>query len=437
MNTFTQARWWALAALCLVVGAALGFALSQFTASRYSNAAGPSEAGQSQRQVLYWHDPMAPGQKFDKPGKSPFMDMDLAPVYADEAGGANGIKVTSNVTQSLGIRLGKAERLLVQPTLSAVGSVVFDENRVQLIQARVEGYVQKLRLKAALDRVRKGQVVAEVTAPQWQQALQEYAALLQSESLRAHELALATRERLQVLDVPAAAIDAVARTHRVAPTIAILAPIDGVVTELGVREGAGFAAGATLFRIIGLETVWVNAQIPEAQVAAVPAGASVTARATAWPGETFVGRVQAVLPDVDANTRTLTVRIGIDNALGKLSPGMFVSLDIRQPRGELQLSVPSEAVIVTGQRTVVLRATASGGFNPVDVVTGGQIGARTIILKGLQEGQSIVLSGQFLIDSEASLKSTEERLSSGEAQPSAQQMTGPQAPPPPPQTPPR
>jgi membrane fusion protein, copper/silver efflux system len=404
-------HWWILGALCLVIGAALGFAISQLT-SHAERASSSPPAARSERQVLYWHDPMVPGQRFDKPGKSPFMDMDLVPVYADEAAGDAGVKVASGVTQSLGIRLGKVERSLVQPSLTAVGSVAFDENRVQLLQARVDGYVQKLRVKATLDRVRRGQVLAQVTAPQWQEALQEYAALLQSDSPRAHELALAARERLQVLDVPAAAIDAVASTRRVGSTLPIVAPIDGVVTELGVREGAAFAAGATLFRITGLESVWVNAQIPEAQIAAVPTGASVNAKATAWPGEVFTGRVQAVLPDVDVNTRTLTVRIGIDNQAGKLSPGMFVSLDIRQPRGESRLTVPSEAVIVTGQRKVVLLATAAGGFKPADVVTGGQVGDRTIVLEGLAEGQSIVLSGQFLIDSEASLKSTVERLSS-------------------------
>ena len=402
----SRAGW--IAALCLLVGAAVGFGVSRVTIQHASDT-GPT--AKSQRKVLYWHDPMVPGQRFDKPGKSPFMDMDLVPVYADGAGAEAGVRVASSVTQSLGIRLGQAEMSWVEPRLAAVGSVAFDEHRVQLLQARVDGYVQRLHAKATLDRVRRGQVLAEITAPQWQEALQEYAALLQSESPRANELALAARERLKVLDVPAAAIEAVARSRQVGSSVAIVAPIDGVITELGVREGAAFAAGATLFRITGLASVWVNAQIPEAQVAAVPTGASVSARATAWPGETFDGRVQAVLPDVDAGTRTLTVRIGVDNHEGKLSPGMFVSLDIRASRGEQQLTVPSEAVIVTGQRTVVIEALAHGGFKPVDVVTGGQIGERTRILKGLEAGQSIVLSGQFLIDSEASLKSTVERLS--------------------------
>jgi Cu(I)/Ag(I) efflux system membrane fusion protein len=410
-----KTRAWTIAVLCLLVGAALGFAVSHVS-FQHTEA---GSAAQSQRKVLYWHDPMVPGQRFDKPGKSLFMDMQLVPVYADEAGAEAGVKVASSVTQSLGIRLGQAEMSWLQPSLAAVGSVAFDEHRVQLIQARVDGYVHRLQTKATLDRVRRGQVLAEITAPQWQEALQEYAALLQSDSPRAHELALAAQQRLQVLDVPAAAIDAVTHSRQVGAAIAIVAPIDGVVTELGVREGAAFAAGATLFRLNGLQSVWVNAQIPEAQVAAVLTGAVVSARATAWPGESFEGRVQAVLPDVDTNTRTLTVRIGVDNRLGKLSPGMFVALDIRAPKGEQRLSVPSEAVIVTGQRTVVIAALAQGGFQPVDVVTGGQVGERTLILKGLAPGQAIVLSGQFLIDSEASLKSTVERLSDAPAAPSS------------------
>jgi len=293
-----------------------------------------------------------------------------------------------------------------------VGSVAFDEHRVQLIQARVTGYVTSLAVKAQLDRVRRGQVLAEITSPEWQEAEQEYVALLQSASSQAKALSVAARQRLRVLDVPESAIAAIEQTHQVLPTTQVLAPIDGVVTELGVREGATFMAGATLFRINGLETVWVNAQVPEAQVHAVPMGAIVTARATARPGETFAGRVTALLPEIDANTRTFTIRAELKNAHDKLSPGMFVSLDIAQKKEEPQLTVPSESVIVTGQRTVVILAGENGAFAVADVVTGGQVGDKTAILQGLNEGQAIVLSGQFLIDSEASFTSTVDRLSS-------------------------
>jgi Cu(I)/Ag(I) efflux system membrane fusion protein len=213
-----------------------------------------------------------------------------------------------------------------------------------------------------------------------------------------------------VLGVPAASIRAVETKHETNATTTLVAPIDGVVTELGVRDGAAFMAGASLFRINGLATVWVNAQIPEARVSMVPPGSTVEAHATSWPGATFKGRVIALLPQVDPQTRTLTVRVALDNPDFRLSPGMWVALDFTAPASAPQLVVPSEAVIVTGQRTVVIVADEKGWFDVVDVSTGVEQDGRTPILSGLKEGQSIVLSGQFLIDSEASLTSTVTRL---------------------------
>ena len=188
------------------------------------------------------------------------------------------------------------------------------------------------------------------------------------------------------------------------------APIDGAVTELGVREGATFMAGTSLFRINGLASVWVSAQIPEASVSRVPLNSMVEATATAWPGMTFKGRVIALLPQVDPQTRTLTARVALDNRDGKLSPGMYVALDISGPSADPQRVVPSEAVIVTGERSVVIVAAAGGGFNVVNVTIGGEQDGKTVILSGLSESDSVVLSGQFLIDSEASLKATVNRL---------------------------
>jgi Cu(I)/Ag(I) efflux system membrane fusion protein len=169
-------------------------------------------------------------------------------------------------------------------------------------------------------------------------------------------------------------------------------------------------AGASLFRINGLSTVWVNAQIPESRVSLAPPDSTVEAHATAWPGKTFKGRVIAFLPQVDPLTRTLTARVALDNADFQLSPGMWVALDFTAPASELQLVVPSEAVIVTGERSVVIVKGKKGSFDVVNVSTGVEQDGRTPILSGLTEGQSIVLSGQFLIDSEASLTSTVNRL---------------------------
>lgn len=415
----STAKGVAIAIALLALGVAVGYwwahrAVSSgepmSAAASGSDAADTTGTTSGKRKILYWHDPMVPGAKFDKPGKSPFMDMQLVPVYADEEGGDAGVRVSSNVTQNLGIRTGKVEKTILRPRLTVVGSVAFDEHLLELVQARVEGYVTRLRVKAPLERVRRGQPLAEILAPEWLAAQEEYVALLEAQYERGQSIRDAARQRLAVLGVPESTIRDIETNRRTRATTTIYAPIDGVVTELAVREGAAFMPGAALFRINGLHSVWVNAQVPEARVSMITLGARVEARATAWPGATFTGRVAALLPDVDLQTRTLTVRIEIDNPEFKLAPGMFVSLEFTPPSGEPQLVVPSEAVIMTGERSVVIVAREGGGFDVADVTVGTEADGKTAILSGLQEGQSIVLSGQFLIDSEASLKSTATRL---------------------------
>ncbi len=411
-------KWVAVAVSLLALGAAGGYwwahrSLSSHeamsAAASKGDGAGTTSTAEGERKILYWHDPMVPNVRFDKPGKSPFMDMQLVPVYADEADGGGAVRVSPNVMQNLGIRLGKVEKVALSNRLRAVGSVAFDERLLELVQARVEGYVTRLYVKAPLETVRRGQPLAAILAPQWLEAQQEYLTLLDAESERSKVLRDAARQRLVVLDVPEATIRAVETTRRTSATTTVFAPIDGVVTELGVREGAAFMAGASLFRINGLATVWVNAQIPEAKVSMIR-GSTVEARATAWPAAMFKGGVIALLPDVDLQTRTVTARVALENPDFKLSPGMFVSLDFTGPAGEPQLVVPSEALITTGERNVVIVAREGSSFDVVNVSVGTEQDGRTAILSGLSEGQSIVLSGQFLIDSEASLKSTVNRL---------------------------
>ncbi len=366
-----------------------------------------------ERKVLYWHDPMVPGAKFDKPGKSPFMDMDLVPVYADADDAGPAVRVTSSVSQNLGIRIGTVERARVQPRLHAVGSVAFDENLLELVQARVAGFVARLHVRAPLERVRRGQPLADIVAPEWLAAEEESLAVLDAESERGRSVRDAARRRLLVLGVPEAVIRRIETQRRTSDTAQLVAPIDGVVTDLSAREGATFTPGGALFRINGLDSVWVNAQVPEAQVSMIPMGATVEARATAWPDSTFAGRVTALLPEIDPSTRTMSVRVAIDNPALRLAPGMFVSLDFVGEAGAPQLVVPSEAVIMTGKRNVVIVARDDGGFDVAEVTVGAEANDRTTIIAGLKEGQRIVLSGQFLIDSEASVRSALTRLTTG------------------------
>jgi len=358
---------------------------------------------------------MVPNARFDKPGKSPFMDMQLVPVYADETGGG-AVPVDPVVSQNLGIRVGTVEKAVFQPKLPAVGSVAFDEQLLSVVPARVDGYVARLHVKSPLQRVRRGQALADIVAPAWLEAQDEYLALLDAQSDRGVAIRDAARQRLSVLGVPEAAISALEKERKTNASATLTAPIDGVVTELAVREGTAFAAGTVLFRINGLQTVWVNAQIPEAQVSMIAPGSAVTARATAWPGAQFKGRVAALLPEVDQQTRTLPVRVVVENTETKLAPGMFMSLEFAGQGEREQLVVPSEAVIMTGERSVVIVARDRGGFDVAEVTVGADAQGKSAILSGLEAGQKIVLSGQFLIDSEASLKSTVSRLSSAEPQ---------------------
>jgi membrane fusion protein, copper/silver efflux system len=396
----------------LIVGAAGGY----WVARQHTEPADADAAGHGARKVLYWHDPMVPNARFDKPGKSPFMDMPLVPVYADEQRGA-AVPVDPVVSQNLGIRLGTVEKAVLQSKLPAVGSVAYDERLLEVVPARVDGYVTRLHVKAPLERVRRGQALADIVAPAWLEAQEEYLALLDAQSDRGAAIRDAARQRLTVLGVPDGAILALEKERKTNASATLTAPIDGVVTELAVRAGTAFASGAVLFRINGLKTVWVNAQIPEAQVSMIQTGSAVTAHATAWPGVQFKGTVVALLPEVDPQTRTLPVRVVVENAQTRLAPGMFLSLEFEGQDEREQLVVPSEAVIMTGERSVVIVAREGGGFDVADVTVGADAQGRTAILSGLEAGQAIVLSGQFLIDSEASMKSTVSRLSTAEPKP--------------------
>ena len=396
-----------------ISGLAAGAALVYWRAGQ----PGPQAASPPERPVLYWHDPMVPNARFDKPGKSPFMDMQLVPVHADEANADTGVRVSPNVVQNLGVRIGKVEQMTVSPRLTAAGTVAFNEQLLQVVSSRAEGVVLQLQVRTLLEPVRKGQTLARVQIPAWIEAQQQYLALLDAESESGRALRAAARERLRILGVPESTVRHIDATRQVDGTTQIVAPADGVVTELGVREGSVFPPGAPLFRINGLGTVWVNARIPEVQMSGVRAGAAIEARSPARPGEIFRGQVATLLPQVDAETRTFTARAVLDNTGGRLSPGMFVSLDVTDRNSSAQLVVPDEAVIRTGKRTVVITSGEDGSFAVADVRIGAEQDGRTVVLSGLTAGQSIVLSGQFLIDSEASLTSSLERLEGGPGAP--------------------
>ncbi len=362
------------------------------------------------KKVLYWHDPMVPAQKFDKPGKSPFMDMQLVPVYADGDGDEGSVTISPRVQQNLGVRTAEVTMGTLAPVVEAVGTVAYNERDLVVLQARNNGYIEKLYVRAPLDAVRKGQSLAELYVPEWVAAQEEYFSVRRMAGTRLEALVDGARQRMRLAGMTEEQIRMVESTGKIHARLTVSAPISGVVTELGAREGMTVMAGATLFRINGLDTVWVNAEVREAQASEVRRGNLVEARTSAVPGTTFKGRVNAILPEVDPATRTLKARVELANPKGELVPGMFATINFAPAARKETLVVPTEAVIRTGSRSVVIVAQGDGRFAPIDVEIGMETDGRTEIRNGLESGQHVVVSGQFLIDSEASLKGTATRM---------------------------
>ena len=362
------------------------------------------------KRVLYWHDPMVPGQKFDKPGKSPFMDMQLAPVYAGAEGDEGKVTISPRVQQNLGVRTAAVILGTLAPAIEAVGSVAYNERDVAVVQARTISFVARLHVRAPLDTVRKGQTLAELYAPDWIAAQEEYLSVKRMTGAGIDALLDAARQRMQLAGMSDEQIRGVETGGKPQARLTVTAPIDGVITELGAREGMTVAPGALLFRINGLGTVWVYAEVPEALAGQLRPGAPVEARAPALPATLLKGRVNAKLPEINPTTRTLKVRIELANPGGRLVPGMFATVNFTPGARKDALLVPTEAVIQTGKRSVVIIALGDGRFEPVEIETGVEANGQTEIRKGLAAGQQIVISGQFLIDSEASLKTTTTRM---------------------------
>ncbi|MDL2352044.1 MAG: efflux RND transporter periplasmic adaptor subunit [Pseudomonadota bacterium] len=371
---------------------------------------GPSEAGsgQSGRKILYWYDPMVPQEHYDNPGARSSMGMKTQPKYADEGGApgeAPGVTVNPAAMQNLGIRIATAEMGRLAATLNVTGSIDFNQRDVAIIQARSGGFVARVYARAPGDVVRSGAPIADVQLPEWGGAQTEFLAV---KRLGRPDLTAAARQRLKLLGMSDGLIASVERSGRTNGTVTITSPISGVIQTLDVRAGMTLAQGQTLAQVTGIGSVWLNAAVPEAQAGSVRVGQSASAVLAAFPGEMFSGRIVAILPTAQAESRTVTVRIELANRGGRLRPGMFAQVALGGT-GSTVLLVPSEAVIRTGTRTLVMLATGNGRYQPAEVRTGREGGGQTEILEGLAVGEKVVASGQFLLDSEASLTGIEAR----------------------------
>lgn len=403
------------AALAVVLAAASGVSgywLSQYRAKSDIPSHAVSRSGltaNDSRKVLYWYDPMSPTQHFDKPGKSPFMDMDLVPKYADGVGVDNGVRIDPLLTQNTGIKFATVEKGSLNTGIDASGSLLFNDRQVAVVQARTGGIVERVYARATNDVTSAGAPLADVRVPEWYGAQAEYLALRKAGDAG---LAAAARTRLRQLGMSEAQIARTEKSGEPQAMVTISLPLSGVLQEIGVREGMTVMPGQTLARINGIGSLWLEAEVPEAQAAGLALGATVSATFTAWPAHEFHGRVVALLPVLDRETRTVRVRVELPNPDAKLRPGMYAQVHINETISSNTLWVPSEAVIATGRRNLVIIAEGDGHFRPAEVKTGREAEGKTQILDGLKEGERIVDSGQFLIDSEASLEGVLARMDS-------------------------
>lgn len=362
------------------------------------------------KKPLYWVAPMDPEFRRDEPGKSP-MGMDLVPVYADQEGrgGVGTVRISPDVVNNLGVRTAAVTIGVFEPLIRTVGHVTFDENQLVHIHPRVEGWIETLQVKAEGDPVDAGEPIFELYSPTLVNAQEELLLALNRNNSDLIDAALA---RLSALKVPDSTISDVRRHRRVSQTIAIYAPQSGVVESLAVREGMYISPGMNVMTIGPLDHVWVVGELYERQAQLVHAGDAVTLSLDYLPGRTWTGLVDYVYPSLNEQTRTVRVRTQFDNDDGALKPGMFGELSIRAIREEdATLLIPREALIRTGNQNRVVLALGEGRFKSIEVRPGRIGTTQAEVLEGLTAGDRIVVSAQFLIDSESSRTSDFLRMS--------------------------
>jgi Cu(I)/Ag(I) efflux system membrane fusion protein len=367
------------------------------------------------KKIKYWVAPMNPKYISKKPGKSP-MGMDLVPVYEDEGGspsesGAPVVRLSPAVMSNLGVRTAKVDRGTLWRRIDTVGYVDYDENRISHVHVRTEGWVERLLARAEGEPVHKGELLFELYAPTLVSAQEEYLEALKSS---APGLIRASRERLRALGVPRAQIDELSRSRQASSLVKTFAEQDGIVSHLKIREGMYVKPATEVMSLADLSSVWLMAEVFEHQADWVRTGQSAEARFPYLPGKTWKGRVQYVYPYLDAMTRTLKVRIRFDNPDGVLKPNMFANVTIDGSPKRDVLRIPAEALIRSGRSDRVVLALGDGRFQPRDVVVGIETGDWMEIRSGLKEGERVVVSAQFLIDSESSLRASFQRMSTGQ-----------------------
>jgi membrane fusion protein, copper/silver efflux system len=410
----TKARLLALSAL-LVLAIGLGYGLGRYLSNDDGMALAKGERGseQGERKVAYWQAPMDASFRSDTPGKSP-MGMELIPVYEDEVNGGGSepsVRINPAVVNNLGVRTEKVTMMPVEGGVRTVGTIQINEESQSDIHTRTEGWVERLVVRAEGDHVERGDLLFEFYAPELVAAQSEY---LQAAKLGRDRFTEAATERLLSLGMSSGQITQLRKRGKTLRLIKMYAPQAGVVTALDVREGMFLKPSMRAMRIVDLADVWLIADVFENDAASLDIGQKAYMTLPAFAGEIFEGEIDFIYPTTDEMARTVPVRLRFDNPKGRLKPNMYASVTIRNGEAGERLTIPQSALIRFSAGDRVIVALGEGRFRPAAVKTGTEFGDRVEVLAGLDVGERIVTSGQFLIDSEASMAGSMLRLTSPE-----------------------
>ncbi|MEG3618732.1 efflux RND transporter periplasmic adaptor subunit [Magnetovibrio sp. PR-2] len=385
-----------------------------------------SSSESAEKKVLYWVAPMDPNFRSDNPGKSP-MGMDLIPVYEGQENNnddSGAIKIKASVVNNIGVRTAPVERLDLSRNIETVGYLDYDESKIQQVHVRSDGWIEKLAVKSVGERVKQGQLLFEYYSPDLANAQAEYLQALQTGR---KGLIAASAERLRALDFGRAEINALRKDRKIQRLIKVRAPQGGVVSSMNVRDGMYITQKKSTFTLADLSSVWLLADVFEDQAQAVEVGQDAIMNLSYAPGKHWEGKVEYIYPTLDAKARTLKVRLKFDNPNEELKPNMYAKVSIYGVGKDDVLTVPREAVIRSGKTDRLILSLGGGRFKSVEVISGIEANQRVEIKKGISENDTVVTSGQFLIDSEASLSASIQRLSDTEEASEGDEIAAPSA----------
>jgi Cu(I)/Ag(I) efflux system membrane fusion protein/cobalt-zinc-cadmium efflux system membrane fusion protein len=380
----------------------------------YEDEVNSAKNTEKERKIVYWKAPMDPTEIYDEPGKSK-MGMDLVPVYEDELVGGVDISIDPVVEQNMGLKVAPVEKGQLNHTIETYGRIAFDESRTSIISQKADGWIEKLYADYTGFKVKKGAPLYAIYSPALLASQEEYLTASRhykkNKSAVNKELLDSARRRLEYYDISSEDINQIEKRGHVQKTMIVRSPYQGVVVSKNITEGDYVKPGARLFTIADLSSVWVESHIFEYEQHLVREGQTAQMSLSYVPGEIYSGKIAYIFPYLQEKTRDVVVRMTFENPNGTLKPDMFARIKINAVPDAPGLSIPSQAIIHSGEENIVFVANGNGHFTPRRITTGLSLDqGRIQVLSGLARDENIVVSGQFLLDSESKLKEAIQKM---------------------------